>query len=527
MSRQEDGRARPAGRFGAVGGVGPLGGRPGSRRGLRREAPVLLPVSLLLFAALAAVTLLSYRSAITRLTAERQTWALHQALALAERASSPGEPLQETLQPAIPADVAVAVHDARGGVRWSFGFPGPERLDRPVPLGSAIAAPYVSGPNAIESGDSNRDSADVVAAYAPFAPPSARAERWLLRLELLEPALAAEQRSLQILTPVVFGLSVAVAILAIVFFRALTRPIEQLLERARESPIAAEVGIGEGAGRSGGRRGDDDLDFLLATFDRALAALRSSDADPTGATRRDAEARLADSVAQLGEMAAGIAHELRNSLGTLKGYLGLLARRELPAPAREELDEAQREAAALSRVVDDFLTFARPGIRKLDRLDLGLLIEHAIVDPSLAAATFRKTLPQTRVEIAGDERLLQRALRNLLLNAVEAHAEGGTTQAIDVVLAVVGETARISIRDCGPGIAPEVAAKLFVPFASGRPAGAGLGLALARRIVLLHEGSLVVGNRPEGGVLAELELPLGNSATEGSAATSSTPAPPT
>ena len=120
--------------------------------------------------------------------------------------------------------------------------------------------------------------------------------------------------------------------------------------------------------------------------------------------------------------------------------------------------------------------------------------------------------------IAGDPHLLQRALRNLLLNAAQAtlaHAGGsGLCAPIVVTLRREGDTAVITIDDRGGGLAPGIRDRLFEPFASGRPGGAGLGLALARRIVVMHGGSLALLPREPHGVRAEIRLPLGDSDTK-------------
>jgi signal transduction histidine kinase len=192
----------------------------------------------------------------------------------------------------------------------------------------------------------------------------------------------------------------------------------------------------------------------------------------------------------------------------------LLARRDLPPAAREEVAEATREARALARVVDDFVAFARPGARVESAVDLVAVLERALADPSLADCDFRRDLPAARVEILGDDRLLQRALRNLLLNAAQASSTAPGAPTVDVKLAAEANRARLTIRDRGPGLPPEIADRLFEPVASGRPGGAGLGLALARRIVLLHGGRLSLANDPGGGAVAEVDLPLGNSVTE-------------
>ncbi len=659
-----------------------------SGRGLRREAPILIPAALLLFATLASITLLSYRTAIARFADEREQKTLKQAVVLADAARLLKGDDATSLARWLPPGAALAIYDARGAVRASFGFTGGDALARPVPRASELAAPRVEGLGSPRTRVSARapaldpEDAQKVRALVPF---ERAGQRYLLRLDLPEPTLFAQQRSLRILTPVVFGLSLAVALLAMFYLRALVRPYEALLEKARAAAPPGTAGSAGGAGRSptpsmtgstrGSSRGsDDEVEFLLATFDRALAALRSESAsaaapgafdelsavertlgpqlesgllmfdregrllaanpaavellggapaappaigaareagtgsapkvalaaasdvlathpelasviavaiergrsiprasvaieragrrvelgvtlqalrrsaeagggvgglgpaflvlfaDVTDLTRREAEERFAAGLAQLGELSAGVAHELRNSLATVQGYLALAARRALPAEAREELAEAQREAQALAGIVDDFLTFARPGSGVLEPVDLAALLRHATSDPALAGVDFELVLPQAALPaIAGDAQLLQRALRNLLLNAAQAtlaraaqtaqrsnDATGEMPGPVVVGLRSDSGAVQITIDDCGTGLPPEIADRLFEPFASGRPGGAGLGLALARRIVLMHGGTLTLAAREPYGVRAEIRLPSGNIATESS-----------
>lgn len=616
-------------------------------RGLWREAPILLPASLLLFALLAAVTLFSYRAAVARFADEREQATLKLATALAEAVRLAKNEDVTLLARWLPPGAALAVYDARGAAIASFGFTDGASLALPPAASAALAAPRIEG--VASSAARAAATPPTVRALVPFARGT---ERYLLQLEVSEPALFAERRSLAVLTPVVLGLAVAVVLLAIFFFRALMRPYEKLLERARAALPAAPDGA-PGA--------SDDVEFLLATFDRALAALRSEGghgeravrgdvggsgsggagealdelsavertlgpqlesgllmfdragallaanpaavellggaldaapaagpstlrraesalashpellgvvsaaiadgrsipraavtieragrrvelgltlqalrrgkeagaggylllfADVTDLTRRESEERFVAGLAQLGELSAGVAHELRNSLATVQGYLSLAARRALPAEAREEIDEARRETAELARIVDDFLTFARPGSGSLEPVDLAALVARATSDPALAGVTLKLALPPAAPPtVVGDPRLLQRALRNLLLNAVQATLaraarDGAAPGPVDVHLRRDAGRATITIDDSGVGLAPEIRDRLFEPFASGRAGGAGLGLALARRIVLMHGGSLGLESLATGGVRAEIRLPLGNSDTE-------------
>jgi len=246
--------------------------------------------------------------------------------------------------------------------------------------------------------------------------------------------------------------------------------------------------------------------------------------DLTEAQREAEESRLAEGVARLGEMAAGVAHELRNSLATLRGYLGLLERRcheeSWTRETVDDLGEMRRETDQLQRVVDDFLAFARPETTRIEELRLATVVRRAAADPVLGGV---------RVEIApgeasdatirGDAQLLERAVRNLLRNAMEA--ECSTSQVagsgpagpprIRVSLHRSENEVEVTIEDRGPGLPEEVRHRLFQPFASGRPGGVGLGLALSQRIAGLHGGRIRVEDREGGGTRVRLLLPTPSS----------------
>ncbi|HEX6200764.1 MAG TPA: sensor histidine kinase, partial [Thermoanaerobaculia bacterium] len=113
--------------------------------------------------------------------------------------------------------------------------------------------------------------------------------------------------------------------------------------------------------------------------------------------------------------------------------------------------------------------------------------------------------------------LLERAFRNLLHNAVEASREAAGAgregePEVEVAAAATDDGLEVTVADRGPGVPDEVKARLFQPFASGRPGGVGLGLALARRILVLHGGRLELEDRPGGGTVARAALPVGGAA---------------
>lgn len=238
-------------------------------------------------------------------------------------------------------------------------------------------------------------------------------------------------------------------------------------------------------------------------------------ADLTEVRRRAEESRLAESLARLGEMAGGVAHELRNSLATLRGYLTLIERRPGEESIADYLAEIRREADHLERVLQDFLAFARPGTARLLEVDLAELARRAAADPALMGAEVRVRVAVSAATAAGvclrgDAQLLERVLRNLLHNAVQAQAEVAEEwkgEPVNLSIDLVDDGVELAVEDRGAGLSDEVRERLFHPFATGRRGGVGLGLALAHRIVTLHGGRIRLEDRPGGGTRALLFFP--------------------
>ncbi len=255
--------------------------------------------------------------------------------------------------------------------------------------------------------------------------------------------------------------------------------------------------------------GERTLGFTIHTLRRDDGAVRgylALFADLTD-SRREAQARqLETSLEQLGELAAGIAHELRNSLATLRGYLNLIDRHPDEESITDYLREIRRESDHLERVVRDFLAFAQPGSTRVEAVDLEGIARAAADDPTLARVPVTvRTDGQGSWQVTGDPQLLERAIRNLLHNAAEAEREADATGPVDLRLqrTAAGEI-EVLIEDRGPGLPVEVRRRLFQPFVTGRSSGVGLGLSLAHRIVTLHGGRLELEDRVGGGTRARL-----------------------
>jgi len=231
-------------------------------------------------------------------------------------------------------------------------------------------------------------------------------------------------------------------------------------------------------------------------------------ADLTAAQADQRRAQLDRSLAQLGELAAGVAHELRNGLATLKGYLGLIEHRPNQESVLDYLQEMRHESEHLERVLNDFLSFARPGTARLEAVSLADVARKAAADPALTDVGVRLDLDTGLPQIEADVQLLARAIRNLLHNAAEAHRRAATEAPIQLKICSSDGGVVVRISDSGTGLSDDVRERLFQPFASGRADGVGLGLALAHRIAHLHGGELTVVDSAEGGVEATLRLPV-------------------
>lgn len=215
--------------------------------------------------------------------------------------------------------------------------------------------------------------------------------------------------------------------------------------------------------------------------------------------------RLQDAMANLGEMAAGLTHELKNSLATIQGFAQLLA--ELaPDRATEPADALVEEIGHLSRMVTDFLNFARPHEVALVPVSIAGLLESILArfDERLGAARIALDLDVAREAgracVAADEILLGRAFYNLIQNAVDALETVPGQRRIGVGVHLAGGDVVVEIRDNGPGIPREYAQKVFIPFFTTRSRGHGIGLALTQKIILSHGGRLVLESLDSGTV---------------------------
>lgn len=225
--------------------------------------------------------------------------------------------------------------------------------------------------------------------------------------------------------------------------------------------------------------------------------------DLTPIKRLEARVRAMQTLAELGEIAAGIAHEFRNSLSTILGYLKLLLRNELPADAAHRVRAAESEATQLTAAVERLLMFARPMTLQLERVDLRELVDEVVERLHATGATVPITV-HGNVSIQADRALIARAIDNVVRNAVDAVSERGDAARIEIALE--DQPPSITVTDNGVGFDEADASRLLLPFVSNKPGGFGLGLSLARKVAVLHGGDITLNGTPDRGAVVRLSF---------------------
>ncbi|HYA31197.1 MAG TPA: ATP-binding protein [Thermodesulfovibrionales bacterium] len=218
----------------------------------------------------------------------------------------------------------------------------------------------------------------------------------------------------------------------------------------------------------------------------------------------EAQAELRDRLSSLGEMAAGMAHELRNPMAVIAGYTNMLSKKVDPS-LHHIVDSVAGEVAVMDRIIADFLSFARPTDLDLSTVDLGQLLKTCVANSAGERKDIKVHLNLQGIPpVPGDEILLRQAFTNLIVNAVEAMPQGGDLR--------FGFTADehfldIDISDSGHGIPEKMRDKIFLPFYTTKDRGTGLGLAIVHKIVVSHRGSIAVESG-ENGTSFRIRLPL-------------------
>jgi signal transduction histidine kinase len=294
-------------------------------------------------------------------------------------------------------------------------------------------------------------------------------------------------------------------LLSLFLSRSLSRPLEALTRAAGQ--VAAGDLSAQVPGGAGG-----ELGSLARSFNDMVGGLRES-------RRLEERLQMAERSNALGRLAAALAHEIRNPLNSINLSIDHVRERLAPsdAPRREQFDRilggVKQEVSRLNRMVGDFLSFGRPLRARPRTCSLPAVIREIadLVDYKARDQGVRLSVDTggELPDVVADPELLKTCFLNLMLNALDAMPHGGDLSVLVGTGSLAGAPAlRVSVRDSGAGLTPEHARSAFEPYFSTKETGLGLGLALTRRIVTDHGGTIELTSAAGQGTTAQIALPL-------------------
>lgn len=218
----------------------------------------------------------------------------------------------------------------------------------------------------------------------------------------------------------------------------------------------------------------------------------------------ESQTELRARLSSLGEISAGIAHELRNPMGVIAGYTKLLLKKADDS-LKPTVNTISKEIAVMDRIISDFLSFAKPAELNISDVDLKAIIKNCAATITNERDNINLNLDISGLPvIKGDEILLRQAFTNLIQNAAEAMPQGGEL----AIKASIKDFLEMSISDTGHGISENIMDKIFIPFFTTKDRGTGLGLAIVHKIVVSHGGSIFVDSS-DNGTTFRIRFPLG------------------
>jgi signal transduction histidine kinase len=315
---------------------------------------------------------------------------------------------------------------------------------------------------------------------------------------------------------ILFGIAGPVGGLIIGFgvARGLSRSIYQLSVRVQDVAHRLDQDVASVSVAAGGdfQNLDNQLQHVVARVEDVAERIR----------RHHAEMLRAEQLSAVGQLAASVAHEIRNPLTSVKMLVDAVLRTQNRKPLTlEDLQVIHAEVGRLEKTVQGLLDFARPPAPQRSTSDLRQVVDQA-VDLIRARARQQKVV----VEVAAPDHAVTAdidrgqwctVLVNLFLNALDVMPQGGCLKVeFECVAGTLGVPSahpgrndlRLIVTDTGAGIPPEIMDRLFVPFASTKPTGTGLGLSISRRIIEDHGGRLTAANTPQGGATFIISLPM-------------------
>jgi signal transduction histidine kinase len=300
------------------------------------------------------------------------------------------------------------------------------------------------------------------------------------------------------------GALVICAAVVVMFSITIRRPMLELQEKI------ARVRLGDMDARVHFSERKDEIGDLGRDFNDMLQQLKSSREEIQRLHQN--QMSRAEHFATLGELAAGLAHEIRNPLAGIAGVLDIVSR-DLPgsSPARAVVADAKQEAVQINRILTDLLETARPKAPQFRVVDLVATVEHAVVFARQQAVTKRIAVELATKpgmpSVEHDPNQVNQVLLNILLNAIQSMDQPGTIR-VFIDVDEDDNCALVSVADEGKGISPENLSNIFRPFFTTKGHGTGLGLSLAKRMVEAHGGTIRVSSEIGKGTRFVITLPV-------------------
>jgi two-component system NtrC family sensor kinase len=261
-------------------------------------------------------------------------------------------------------------------------------------------------------------------------------------------------------------------------------------------------------------KGKDEIGRLIVSFnsmvDRLYIAKKELD------LLHFQQLERADRLASIGEMAAGIAHEIKNPLAGISAAVSIIKDDMTPDDSRKTiLGEVLQQLQRLDKTVNDLLFFGKPSLPEFNCVDINSIITTTLKFASQhrGGGNIEKILElePDLPPVFADGKQMQQVFLNIILNAFQAMSDGGVLSITTCkLLRNDGEFVRIDITDTGPGIPPQILEKIFTPFYTTKAQGTGLGLPICRKLVHLHNGDIHVASDYDKGTVFTVELPACN-----------------
>ena len=288
------------------------------------------------------------------------------------------------------------------------------------------------------------------------------------------------------------------AVLGFVFILGLTRPVKVLVESTR-------------------RLKSGDLDHRVVALKDEFGELATAFNEMAGSLKEQIQKmRRTEQMVVVGELAAGLAHEIKNPMAGIKVAMSVLSEEAYISPEdKSVLQKVVAEITQLDGLMKSFLNFAKPQKPRLEPVNVNQMLNttltfHLKHQAVGAGGSGRIEIVKEFGELPptlADPTQLQQVFLNLFLNALHAMPRGGEL-GVRTFLEEDGKTIRIEVSDTGSGIREDLITKVFQPFFTTKPKGTGLGLAISRQMIEQHDGTIAVANRPGGGVLFTILLPV-------------------